>query len=99
MTTLGRRVGHRRARLIAPTSLLPDTGLCHLFSPANLKWLYRLSVARASSVRRQGAQGSKCKFTDKEDDPPNGKPWPINKATLSRHYAGNSSCNMPPCVH
>ncbi|CAH2232144.1 jg20819 [Pararge aegeria aegeria] len=56
MTTLGRRVGHRRARLIAPASLLPDTGLCHLFSLANSKWLYRhLSVARASSVKRQGA--------------------------------------------
>ncbi|CAH2217301.1 jg22394 [Pararge aegeria aegeria] len=55
MTTLGRRVGHRRARLIAPASLLPDTGLCHLFSLANSKWLYRhLSVARASSVGRQG---------------------------------------------
>ncbi|CAH2238735.1 jg27660 [Pararge aegeria aegeria] len=56
MTTLDRRVGHRRARLIAPASLLPDTSLCHLFSLANSKWLYRhLSVARASSVRRQGA--------------------------------------------
>ncbi|CAH2220713.1 jg23842 [Pararge aegeria aegeria] len=56
ITTLGRRVGHRRARLIAPASLLPDTGLCHLFSLANSKWLYRhLSVARASSVKRQGA--------------------------------------------
>ncbi|CAH2208527.1 jg1968 [Pararge aegeria aegeria] len=56
MTTLGRRVGQRRARLIAPASLLPDTGLYHLFSLANSKWLYQhLSVARASSVRRQGA--------------------------------------------
>ncbi|CAH2232462.1 jg19395 [Pararge aegeria aegeria] len=52
MTTLGRRVGHRRARLIAPASLLPDT---NLFSLDNSKWLYRhLSVARASSVS-QGA--------------------------------------------
>ncbi|CAH2219959.1 jg4585 [Pararge aegeria aegeria] len=56
MTTLGRRVGHRRARMIALASLLPDTGLCDLFSLANSKWLYRhLSVARASLVRRQGA--------------------------------------------
>ncbi|CAH2267905.1 jg8368 [Pararge aegeria aegeria] len=56
MTTLGRRVGHHRARLIAPASLLPDTDMCHLFSLANLKWLSRhLSFARASSVRRQSA--------------------------------------------
>ncbi|CAH2267738.1 jg4345 [Pararge aegeria aegeria] len=64
MTTLGRRVGHRRSRLIAPASLLPDTGLCHLFDLANSKCLYRhLSVARASSVRRQGAPRAE-KHTD-----------------------------------
>ncbi|CAH2235765.1 jg7623 [Pararge aegeria aegeria] len=34
---------------VAPTSLLPNTGLCHLF---NLKWLYRLYGSYGATLDR-----------------------------------------------
>ncbi|CAH2230462.1 jg27415 [Pararge aegeria aegeria] len=55
MPALCRRVGHRGARLFAPVSLLPDTGLRKLYS-SQFRELYRLSsFDRASPVRCQGA--------------------------------------------